>query len=153
MSEIGLVGLAVMGQNFALNIAEKGFPISVWNRSPAKMHATVARAKEEGDLPLSGFEDLAETIKGGTIANTCATFKADVGIRDGKIAALGTDLGDAKQTIDATGKRPHGVDDRSASWSSPTRSADSSVKRKRIPIRSDSSLTKSRVVKSAGKKP
>jgi len=43
-------------------------------------------------------------IKGGTIANTCATFKADVGIRDSKIAALGTDLGDAKQTIDATGK-------------------------------------------------
>jgi len=43
-------------------------------------------------------------IKGGTVANTCATFKADVGIRDGKIAALGTDLGDAKQTINATGK-------------------------------------------------
>jgi len=43
-------------------------------------------------------------IKGGTVANTCATFKADVGIRDGKIAALGTELGDAKQTINASGK-------------------------------------------------
>lgn len=43
-------------------------------------------------------------IGGGTVANACATFKADVGIRDGKIAALGTDLGDAKQTIDARGK-------------------------------------------------
>jgi len=43
-------------------------------------------------------------IKGGTVANTCATFKADVGIRNGKIAALGTDLGDAKQFFNAEGK-------------------------------------------------
>jgi len=43
-------------------------------------------------------------ITGGTVANTCATFKADVGIRDGKIAALGNDLGDAQKTIDASGK-------------------------------------------------
>lgn len=43
-------------------------------------------------------------ITGGTVANACSTFKSDVGIRDGKIAALGLDLGDAKQTIDASGK-------------------------------------------------
>ncbi|QHO48889.1 6-phosphogluconate dehydrogenase, decarboxylating [Arachis hypogaea] len=30
-TRIGLAGLAVMGQNLALNIAEKGFPISVYN--------------------------------------------------------------------------------------------------------------------------
>ena len=33
---IGLVGLAVMGQNLALNIASKGFKIAVHNRSPEK---------------------------------------------------------------------------------------------------------------------
>ena len=51
-------------------------------------------------------------ITGGTIVNTCATFTADVGIRDGKIAALGTDLGDAKQTINANGKyvMPGGIE-------------------------------------------
>ncbi len=43
-------------------------------------------------------------IKGGTVANSYATFKADVGIRDGKIAALGIDIGEANQTIDAKGK-------------------------------------------------
>ena len=43
-------------------------------------------------------------ISGGTVVNSCATFTADVGIRDGKIAALGTDLGEAKQTINAAGK-------------------------------------------------
>ena len=43
-------------------------------------------------------------IKGGTVANSCARFKADIGIRDGKIAALGTDLGAARETIDARGR-------------------------------------------------
>jgi 6-phosphogluconate dehydrogenase len=61
-SKIGLVGLAVMGQNFALNIASKGFPISVHNRSPGKIDACVARAKAEGDLPLRGFADVAEFV-------------------------------------------------------------------------------------------
>jgi 6-phosphogluconate dehydrogenase len=61
-SQIGLIGLAVMGQNLALNIAEKGFPISVWNRSPEKADDTVARAKAEGDLPLRGFHDLQEFL-------------------------------------------------------------------------------------------
>lgn len=41
-SEIGLIGLAVMGQNLALNIADHGFKISVYNRTTSKMEAFVA---------------------------------------------------------------------------------------------------------------
>ena len=33
---IGLIGLGVMGENLALNIAEKGFQISVYNRTREK---------------------------------------------------------------------------------------------------------------------
>ncbi|KAM1128355.1 hypothetical protein TB1_037576 [Malus domestica] len=36
LSRIGLAGLAVMGQNLTLNIAEKGFPISIYNRTTSK---------------------------------------------------------------------------------------------------------------------
>ncbi len=36
-SEIGLIGLAVMGENIALNIESKGFPISVFNRTTSKV--------------------------------------------------------------------------------------------------------------------
>ncbi|CAA7407746.1 unnamed protein product [Spirodela intermedia] len=57
LTRIGLAGLAVMGQNLALNIADKGFPISVYNRTTSKVDETVARAKAEGDLPLYGFHD------------------------------------------------------------------------------------------------
>ncbi|MBD9455453.1 NAD(P)-binding domain-containing protein, partial [Rhizobium sp. RHZ02] len=35
-AEIGLIGLAVMGSNLALNIAEKGNKIAVFNRTPEK---------------------------------------------------------------------------------------------------------------------
>ena len=51
-------------------------------------------------------------ISGGTVVNSCATFTADIAIRDGKIAAQGTDLGEAKQTINATGKyvMPGGIE-------------------------------------------
>ena len=41
-SEIGLIGLAVMGQNLALNIADHGFAISVYNRTTAKTDEFVA---------------------------------------------------------------------------------------------------------------
>jgi len=60
--DIGLWGLAVMGQNFALNMASRGFKVCVGNRSPAKVDATVARAKVEGDLPLVGAKSAEEFI-------------------------------------------------------------------------------------------
>lgn len=63
LSRIGLYGLAVMGQNLALNIADKGFSISVCNRSPAKVDATVERAAKEGlSEKLRGYKDLKEFV-------------------------------------------------------------------------------------------
>jgi 6-phosphogluconate dehydrogenase len=60
---IGLYGLAVMGQNLALNIAENAkVKIAVCNRSPSKVDDAVARAKAEGDLPLVGFKDVKEFV-------------------------------------------------------------------------------------------
>lgn len=47
MARTGVYGLAVMGQNLALNIASKGFMVSVTNRSPQKVDVTVERAKVE----------------------------------------------------------------------------------------------------------
>jgi 6-phosphogluconate dehydrogenase len=62
-TRIGLAGLAVMGQNLALNIAEKGFPISVHNRSTSKAVEATERAKKEGDFPLYGFHDPESFVK------------------------------------------------------------------------------------------
>lgn len=42
-SDIGLIGLAVMGQNLALNITDHGFQISVYNRTTTKTEAFVSK--------------------------------------------------------------------------------------------------------------
>ena len=44
-AEIGLIGLGVMGSNLALNIAEKGNRIAVFNRTTAKTHAVLRRGR------------------------------------------------------------------------------------------------------------
>jgi 6-phosphogluconate dehydrogenase len=60
-SDIGLIGLAVMGQNLALNIADHGFRISVYNRTTSTMEAFV---KENPDTPgaLEGYASLSEFV-------------------------------------------------------------------------------------------
>jgi len=60
--DVGLWGLAVMGQNFALNMASHGFSVCVGNRSAPKVDLTVKRAKDEGNLPLKGSKDTAEFV-------------------------------------------------------------------------------------------
>jgi dihydropyrimidinase len=51
-------------------------------------------------------------VRGGTVATASDTFCCDVGISGGKITALGTDLGAAKEVVDATGLLvlPGGID-------------------------------------------
>ncbi len=47
-ADIGLIGLAVMGSNLALNIAEKGYQIAVHNRTASKIDDFMVMAKEQG---------------------------------------------------------------------------------------------------------
>ena len=61
-SDIGLIGLAVMGQNLALNMADHGFRVSVYNRTTSKMEEFVSK---HGDTPggLVGLTELADFVK------------------------------------------------------------------------------------------
>jgi len=58
---------------------------------------------------MSKFDTI---IRGGHIATASESFDCDVGIRNGRIAALGDDLGSADDIIDARGKLvlPGGID-------------------------------------------
>ncbi len=51
-------------------------------------------------------------IRGGTVATAADTFTCDIGIRGEKIVALGDDLGDAAEIVDASGRLvlPGGID-------------------------------------------
>ena len=63
-ADIGLVGLAVMGQNLALNIADHGYTIAVFNRNPEKTREFISEAKknEPSHARLVGYEDLASFV-------------------------------------------------------------------------------------------
>ena len=63
-ADIGLIGLAVMGSNLALNIAEKGYTIAVHNRTASKIDEFVATAREQGlDGKVVPKADLGEFIQ------------------------------------------------------------------------------------------
>jgi dihydropyrimidinase len=57
------------------------------------------------------MSEFDRVIKGGTIATASDTFSADIGIKDGRVAALGENLS-GDDVIDATGKLvlPGGID-------------------------------------------
>jgi 6-phosphogluconate dehydrogenase len=62
--QTGLIGLGTMGAALALNIAEKGFPIAVWNRTTSVTHAFKAGAGELADriTPADTLADLVTAI-------------------------------------------------------------------------------------------
>lgn len=43
MAQFGLIGLAVMGENLALNIERQGFPVAVYNRTAEKTDSFIAQ--------------------------------------------------------------------------------------------------------------
>ncbi len=64
-AEIGLIGLGTMGSNLALNIAEKGSRIAVFNRSPDKTDAFMAAAGNLTDnmVPSKTLEEFIASIR------------------------------------------------------------------------------------------
>lgn len=64
-AEIGLIGLGVMGSNLALNIAEKGYPIAVYNRTSSRTGAFFENAGglRENIVPCATLEELVAQIK------------------------------------------------------------------------------------------
>jgi 6-phosphogluconate dehydrogenase len=66
-ADIGLIGLAVMGSNLALNIAEKGYSIAVHNRTASRIDEFVGMAKEQGldgkVIPKADLVDFIQAIK------------------------------------------------------------------------------------------
>ena len=67
-SEFGVVGLGVMGSNIALNLADKGVKVSVFNRlSKGKKNAVEAFLRGEGAgkkfLGFTNLKDFAQSLE------------------------------------------------------------------------------------------
>ncbi len=64
MADIGLVGLAVMGENLVLNMESRGFTVAVFNRTVEKVDSFVAgRAKGKKIIGTHSIPELVESLK------------------------------------------------------------------------------------------
>ncbi len=61
-SDIGLLGLAVMGQNLVLNMNDHGYTVSVFNRTPAKTRAFKSGPAAGRDSVIAAY-DLEEFVQ------------------------------------------------------------------------------------------
>ncbi|KAA6451539.1 NADP-dependent phosphogluconate dehydrogenase [Bacillus swezeyi] len=61
--QIGVVGLAVMGKNLALNIESRGFSVSVYNRSSAKTEEFLEEAKGKQVVGTYSIEEFVESLE------------------------------------------------------------------------------------------
>jgi 6-phosphogluconate dehydrogenase len=64
ISDVGLIGLAVMGQNLVLNMADHGYHVSVYNRTTARTTAFLdaVRREEPSGERVHGVETLEELV-------------------------------------------------------------------------------------------
>lgn len=63
-AQFGVVGMGVMGRNLALNIANKGYPVAVYNRTDAKtVDFMKGPAKDKPIIGTYSYEGLAEMLE------------------------------------------------------------------------------------------
>lgn len=64
LSDIGIIGLAVMGENLVLNMESKGFRVSVYNRTTQKTDEFInGRAMDKNITGTRSIEELVKSVK------------------------------------------------------------------------------------------
>ena len=62
-ADLGVIGLGVMGENLALNVADHGFRVALWNQTVAKVDRFVEKHGDSGRwIGAKTLEELAATL-------------------------------------------------------------------------------------------
>ena len=62
-AQVGMLGLAVMGENLAQNIERNGYSVAVFNREPSKVDAFMSRAAGRRFLGAHSFEEFVKALE------------------------------------------------------------------------------------------
>lgn len=63
-ADIGLIGLAVMGENLVINMESKGFTVAVYNRTPERVAKFIeGRAKGKNIIGITSLEELVASLE------------------------------------------------------------------------------------------
>lgn len=61
--QIGVIGMAVMGRNLALNIESRGFSVAIYNRSKDKTEQVMAEHSDKQLVPYYTIEDFVNSLE------------------------------------------------------------------------------------------
>ncbi|WP_027107751.1 NADP-dependent phosphogluconate dehydrogenase [Lacticigenium naphthae] len=61
--QIGVVGMAVMGRNLALNIESRGYSVSIYNRTTSKTEDVMNENPDKNLVPTYSLEELVESLE------------------------------------------------------------------------------------------
>jgi len=61
-ADIGLIGLAVMGQNLALNMNDHGFTVAVFNRTVSKVDEFISKHQDSEGFKIIGVHSVEELV-------------------------------------------------------------------------------------------
>ncbi|MGJ8525596.1 6-phosphogluconate dehydrogenase, decarboxylating [Halomonadaceae bacterium LMG 33818] len=61
--EIGVIGMAVMGKNLALNIESRGYTVSIFNRSSDKTDEVMAEHPDKKLVPSYSIEEFVDSLE------------------------------------------------------------------------------------------
>jgi 6-phosphogluconate dehydrogenase len=62
-AQFGMIGLAVMGRNLALNVEEHGFPVAVWNLEPELTQRFMAENRDRRFTAAATLEELVRALE------------------------------------------------------------------------------------------
>ena len=63
LANIGVVGMAVMGKNLALNIESRGFTVGIYNRTASKTDKVMADHSDKKLVPSHTIEDFVDSLE------------------------------------------------------------------------------------------
>ena len=62
-AQFGMIGLAVMGANLALNVEDHGFTVAVWNRESTVTDAFIAKNAGKKFIGTKTLEEFVKAIE------------------------------------------------------------------------------------------
>ncbi|CAL4318779.1 6-phosphogluconate dehydrogenase, decarboxylating [Buchnera aphidicola (Chaitophorus sp. 3695)] len=63
LQKVGVIGMAVMGKNLALNIESKGYTVSIFNRSKSKTKEVILHNENKNLVPFFTVQDFVLSLK------------------------------------------------------------------------------------------
>ena len=61
--QIGVVGMAVMGRNLALNIESRGYTVSIFNRTASKTDEVITLHPDKKLVPTYTVEEFVDSLE------------------------------------------------------------------------------------------